>query len=86
MLLVQVKTDDIYKDIAQDVETTPGTSNYDIYRSLLKRKKKKVIGLKKDELLGKIMKKKIGLRAKIYSIFIDKGSEDKNAKDTKSVS
>ena len=40
----------------------------------------------KDEWLGKIMKKKIGLRAKIYSIFIDKGSEDKNAKDTKSVS
>ena len=44
---------------------------------------KKVIGLMKDELDGKIMTKFVGLRAKTYSYLIDNGNEDKKAKDTK---
>ena len=43
---------------------------------------KKVIGLMKDELRGKIMIKFVGLRAKTYSYLIDDGSEDKKAKGT----
>ena len=39
----------------------------------------------KDELGGKIMTKFVGLRAKTYSYLIDDSSEDKKAKDTKSV-
>ena len=35
------KTDDIYKDIAKDVETRFHTSNYEFDRSLLKGKKMK---------------------------------------------
>ena len=47
-----------------------------------KRKKKKVIGLMKDELGGKMKPKFVGLRAKTYSHLIDDG-EDKKAKNTK---
>ena len=55
--IVQVKTDDVYKDIAEDIETRFGTSNFEIDRPLPKEKNKKVIGLMKDELGGQIMKK-----------------------------
>ena len=44
------KTDYIYKDIAEDVETRFETSNYELERLLRKGKNKKVIGLMKDEL------------------------------------
>ena len=40
-------------------------------------KKKRVIGLMKDELGRKTMTKFVGLRAKKYSYLIDDGSEDK---------
>ena len=49
---------------------------------LPKGKNKKVIGVTKDELGGKIMKKFVGLKAKTYSYLIDDGSEDKKAKGT----
>ena len=52
----------------------------------LKNKNKNVIGLMKHELGGKIMTKFVGLTAKTYSWRIDDSSEDKKAKDTKSVS
>ena len=48
-----------------------------------KGKNKKVIGLMKDELGGKIMTKFVGLGAKTYSFLIDDDSEDKKAKGTK---
>ena len=66
--IVQVKADDIYKDIAEDVETRFDISNFEIDRSLPKGKMKKVIGLMKDELGGKIMKEFVGLWAKTYII------------------
>ena len=33
-LIVYIKTDDIYKDIAEDIETRFGTSNYELDRPL----------------------------------------------------
>ena len=77
------KTDDIYKDIVKDVESRFDTSNYELDRSCLKEKNKKVIGLMKDELDGKILAKFVGLRAKTCSYLIDDGSEDKKVKGTK---
>ena len=53
--IVYIKTDDIYKDIAEDVETGFDTSNYELERPLPKGKNKKVIELVKYELGGKIM-------------------------------
>ena len=54
--IVHVKTDDIYKDIAEDVETIFDTPNVEIDRPLTQGKNKKVIGPMKYELGGQIMK------------------------------
>ena len=54
--IVHVKTDDIYKDIAEDVEKRSDTSNFEIDRPLPKEKNKKIIGLMKEELGLQIMK------------------------------
>ena len=62
--IVYIQTDDIYKDIAEDVETRFDTSNYELDRPLSRGKNKKVIGLIKDELCRKIMIKFVGIRAK----------------------
>ena len=48
---VYIKTDDIQKDTAEDVETRFDTSNYDLDRP--KGKNQKVIGLMEDEFEGK---------------------------------
>ena len=60
--IVYIKTDDIYKDIGEDIESRSDTWNHEIDRPLTKGKIKKVIELMKDELCGKIMKKFVGLR------------------------
>ena len=62
--IVHRETDDIHRDIAQDLETRFDTSNYDLARPLSKGKNKKVIGLIKGELRGRIMKKFVGLEPK----------------------
>ena len=62
--IVYIKTDDIYKDIAENIETKFDTSNYELDRPLPIGTNKKVNGLMKDELGGKIMTKFVGLRAK----------------------
>ena len=49
----------------------------------LKKKNKKVIGLRKDKLGGKMIKKFVGLRAKTYSYLKDKHDVDKKTKGTK---
>ena len=46
---------------------------------------KKVIGLFKDELGGKIMKEFCALRAKIYTDVMDDNNDKKKAKEIKSV-
>ena len=53
---VHVKTDHIYKNITEGVETRFYTSNFELYRPLPKIKNKKVIGVMKDELGEQIMK------------------------------
>ena len=53
--IMHIKTEDFYKDIANDVEKRFDTSNYKVNRPLTTGKDKKVIGLMKDKLGGKIM-------------------------------
>ena len=65
--IFHAKIDDIYKDIAEDVETKFNTSNFELDRPLLKGKIKKVIGLMTDELGGQLTKEFTGLKAKTYS-------------------
>ena len=81
--IMDIKTNDFYKDIANDVENRFGTSNYEVNRSLPMGKIKKVIGLMKDELGGKTITEFVTLRPKTYSYLTDDGKEDKKAKGTK---
>ena len=83
--IVHVKPDDIYKDIAEDVDTRFDTSNFETDRPLPKGENKKVIGLMKNELGGQIMKEFVGLRAKTYSYLKDNNDEDKKRKRHKKV-
>ena len=53
--IMHIKTEDFYKDIANDVEKRFDTSIYEVNRPLPSGKNKKVIGLMKDELGGNIM-------------------------------
>ena len=78
--VMTIKTEDFYKDIANDVEKRFDASNYEVDRPLLTGKNKKVIGLMKDELGGRIMTEFITLRPKAYTYLTDDGKEDKKAK------
>ena len=81
--VMNIKTNDFNKDITNDVEKRFDTSNYDVNRPLRTGKNKKVIGLMKDELGGKIIAEFFTLRPKTYSFLTDDGKEDKKAKGTK---
>ena len=82
----EIKTHDFYRDIAVDMEKRFDTSGYskDDNRPLPIGKNKKVIGLLKDELGGKIMTGFVALRAKMYTYKkIDTEVEEKRCKGTK---
>ena len=81
--IMNIKTNDFYEDIANDVENRFDTSNYEIKRPLQIGKNKKVISFMKDELGGKIITEFVTLRPKTYSYLTDNGKEDKKAKGTK---
>ena len=80
---INIKTEDFYKDIADDVEKSFDTSNYEVNIPLPKGKNKKVTGLMKDELGGKIMAEFVALRPKTYSYLMVGSNGDKKAKGKK---
>ena len=75
---IYIETDDFYQDIANDVERWFDTSNYDENdkRPVPIGKNKKVIGLFKDGLGGKIMEELFALRAKTYAYLINGFNDD----------
>ena len=81
--IMNIKTNDFYKDIANDVENRFDTSNYEVNRPLSTGKNKKVISLMKDELGGKIITEFVTLRPKTYSFLTDDCKEYRKAKGTK---
>ena len=82
--IMNIKTNDFYKDISDDVDNRFDTSKYEVKRPLLMEKKnKKVIGLMKDELGGEIITEFVTLRPKTYSYLTDDSKEEKKAKGTK---
>ena len=81
--LMNIKANDFFKDIANDVEKRFDTSNYEVNRLLPTGKNKKVIVLMKDELGGKIITEFVTFRPKTYSYLTDDRKEDKKAKGTK---
>ena len=67
--IINIKTENFYRDIANDAKEWYDTSNYDENEknTLPIGENKKVIGLFKDELGGKIMAEFIALRPKAYA-------------------
>ena len=82
-LVYHIRTEDFYADIADDVQTRFDTSGYIPGRPLPVGLNKKVIGLMKDKLGGKIMTEFVPLRPKLYSYKKLDGSEDKKYKGIK---
>ena len=84
-LVYHIKMEDFYTDIAGDVKERSNTSGYDEAddRPLPLGLNKKVIGLMKDELGGKIMTEFVALRAKLYACRKLDNKEDKKCKGIK---
>ena len=84
-LVYDIKSEDFYEDIPNDVEARFDTSGYSKtdFRPLSIGLDKKVIGLMKDELGGKIMTDFVALRPKLYSYKKLDGSENKKCKGIK---
>lgn len=71
-LMYEIKTNDFYEDIKEDLETRFDTSNYPPNHGGIRRRvNKKIIGMMKDETAGKEVTKFIGLRAKLYAYEAD---------------
>ena len=81
--VMNIKTKDFYEDITNDVEDRFDTSNSEVNRPLPTGKNKKVIGLMKDKLGGKVITGFVALRPKTYSYLTDDCKEDKKTKGTK---
>ena len=83
--IIHIITEDFFEDISNDVEIWYDTFNYNENdeRPLPIDKNKKIIGLFKDELRGKIMKEFWALRAATYSYLMDDDCEVKKAKRNK---
>ena len=84
--VINIFTEDIFEDINNDFERWLDTTNHDNNdkRPVPMGKNKKVIGMFKDELGGKIMKEFCTLRTKTYAYLMNDDSEKKKAKGKKS--
>ena len=81
--VINIFTENPFEDINNDVERWFDTSNYDKNdkRPLPMGMNKKVIGLFKDELGGKIMKEFCALRAKTHTYLIHDNTEHKRQRN-----
>ena len=84
-LIIYIKPEDVYEDIADDVEKRFDTSNQEVNRPWPASKNKKMIVLMKDELGGNILTEFAALRPKNYSYLMDDGNNNIKAKRIKNV-
>ena len=82
-MIYNVKTEDFYADITDNVPARFDTSGYCPNWPLLIRLNKKVIGIIKNELGGAIMTEFVALRPKLYLYKKLDGSQDKKCKGIK---
>ena len=84
-LMYEIETEDFYKDISEDAKNRFDTSDYpDNHPSGIPTGcNKKVLGMFKDEAMGKSIKEFVGLRAKLYSYKMFEGEENKRCKGIK---
>ena len=84
-LMYAIQTEDFYKDISDDVKDWFDTSDYPSNHpsGIPSGFNKKVLGMFKDEVVGKVIDEFVGLRAKLYSIKMFEGEETKKCKGIK---
>ena len=83
-LIYHIATDDVYKDIASDLNLFD-TSDYPTNHLCYSTSNKKISGKMKDEYNGTLIKKFVGLRPKMYSILDGNNKEKKIAKSISQV-
>ena len=81
--VLNVRTEDFYKDTSEDVKDRFDTFNFNCDRLLPIGVNKKVVGLMKNELGGYIITEFVALRPKAYSYRTDDLGELQKAKGTK---
>ena len=83
--MYEIQTEDFYKDISLDVKHRFDTSDYPYNHpsGIPSGLNKKVIGMFKDEVDGKVIDEFVGLRAKLYSYKMFEGEESKKCKGVK---
>lgn len=67
-LILEIKTNDIYKDMENRLDELYDTSDYPKDHFLYSQENKKVVGKMKDECFGKPISETVCLRSKMYSI------------------
>ncbi len=84
-LCYEIQTDDVYKDISENVSEWFDTSNYDKNHpsGIPAGKNKKVIGFYKDECGGIPVTEFVGLKPKSYSFETSDGKVEKKCKGVK---
>ena len=84
-LMDEIQTEDFYKDISADVKDRFDTSDYPPNHpsGIPSGFNKKVLGVFKDEVKGKVIDEFVGLRAKLYSYRMFEGKESKKCKGIK---
>ena len=85
-LCYDIKTQDFYKDIANDVVERFDTSDYEKGHpsGILTEINKKVLGMMKDEVAGKgVISEFVGLRSKLYAYKLGTGKDEKRCKGVK---
>ena len=82
-LVYDIKTDNFYEDITSNIKAWFDMSSYSHSCNLSMGVNKKVIGLMKDELGGRIMTEFVALRPKLHTYKTLGGSGDKKCKGVK---
>ena len=82
-LMYEIKTEDFYKDISEDVKDRFDTSDYPPNHpsGIPTGCNEKVLGMFKDEVAGRYIEEFVGLRAKLYSYKMFEGEENIKCKD-----
>ena len=79
-LLLEIKTEDVYKDMGENLDYH-GTSDFPKDHPLHSKMNKKVLGKMKDECAGALISEAACLRFKMYSILLENDKNYKNYKD-----
>ena len=84
-LMYEIQTEDFYKDISKDMKDRLDTSDYPPNHpsGIPSGFNKKVLGMFKDEVMGKVIDEFVGLRAKLYSFKMFEGKETKKCQGIK---